>query len=185
MFRHCFALVLLLLVAFAPLGCSDDSSPRTIVTLETINADQTLNSDVYNNGDDRIPNTEDDVIFEDQVSIQLRSRAHDPVLDLRSGGPFGGVTFYRYEVRFDGDETLATVYGAMHLRIPAGGTAAGEVTIVPADFKDAAPLSSLRTGGELRFTAAVTLIGEEDDSQDEVRVTALLPVHCANWSDPE
>lgn len=171
------------LIALAP-GCSDESSPRSVVTIDQINGNQTLDCDVYNNGEDQQFGTDDDFIVEDQIPVVVRNRVHDEGLDIRAGGPFGAVVFYRYEVRFQGDESLPTIFGAMHLRVTSGSTATGEVTVIPAAYKFVPPLRPLRDGGELRFMAEVTLVGEEEDSQDEVIVRAILPVHCANWGDP-
>jgi hypothetical protein len=176
--------VLLALAIVAP-GCSDDSAPRSTVTIETINQSQVLDSDVYNNGEDKLPNTEDDYIIEDQVPVLIRNRPHDAGLNIRANGPFSSVVFERYEIRFTGDETLAPLFGAIHLRVASGATGTGIVTIVPAGYKEMPPLIVLRGGGEMRFSAEVTLIGREEDSDDEVRATAVIPVHCANWTDPD
>ncbi len=176
--------VLLALVLVAP-GCSDDAAPRSTVTVETINQSQVLDSDVYNNGGDKLPGTDDDFIIEDQVSVLIRNRPHDAGLNIRANGPFSAVVFDRYEVRFSGDETLAPLFGAIHLRVASGATGTGIVTIIPAGYKTMPPLLVLRAGGEMRFTAEVTLIGTEEDSDDEVRATASFPVHCANWTDVE
>ena len=166
-------------------GCSSDSSPRSVVTLESINDNLTLNSDVYNNGPDGVPGTSDDYILEDHVSFAVRNRPHDPALNVRAGGPFSVVVFQRFEVRFDGPESLPDVTGPLNLRVSSGNSASGEITIVPAGYKadPTLPLISLRRGGEYRFQAHVTLIGQEEDSKDPVKVSGILPVNCANWSD--
>lgn len=173
---------ILSIVVVAP-GCSDDSSPRSVVSVDTINQGEVLDSDVYNNGSDKLPDTADDFIQEDQVTIVLRNRPHDSGLNIDANGPFGAVVFERYEIRFSGEETLAPLFGAMHLRVASGATATGIVTIVPAGYKTMPPLQLLLNGGELRFMAEVTLIGTEEDSNDEVRAVATVPVHCANWVD--
>jgi len=166
-------------------GCSDDSSPRSVVSVETINEGQVLDSDVYNNGSDQLPGTEDDYIIEDQVAVVIQNRPHDIGLEIRPNGPFGAVVFDRYEVRFSGEETLSPLFGAIHLRVLSGGTGTGIVTVVPAGYKSMPPLLALRTGGEMFFECEVTLIGTEEDSKDEVRAIASIPVHCANWADTE
>ncbi len=175
--------ILLAVALFAP-GCGDDSAPRSTVTVETINQSQVLDSDVYNNGQDKLPGTADDFIVEDTVPVTIRNRPHDSGLNIRTNGPFSAVVFERYEVRFTGQETLSPLFGSMYLRVPSGTTANGVVTIVPAGYKEIPPLLALRTGGEMLFTAEVTLIGTEEDSDDEVRATAVVPVHVANWTDP-
>ena len=176
--------LLLFVVALLALGCSDDSAPRSVVTVESVNGNEILYSDVYHNGDDGIPGTDDDFIVEDRVAIVLRNRPHDSGLSINPNGPFGAVTIHRFEIRFQGDETLAPLFGALHLRVASNQTVQGELPVIPASYKAAPPLSMLRTqGGELRFTAQVTLFGMEQDSNEEVVVSFVLPVHCANWGD--
>jgi hypothetical protein len=183
--REGLALLVLILGGLLAFSCSDDSAPRSTVSIDSINGNESLDSDVYNNGDDREPGTDDDAIFEDQVAIVVRNRPHDSALAIKSNGPFGAVIFTRYEVRFTGDDTLPQVSGAMYLRAPSGSTVTGEITIVPLAYKSVAPLLGLRQGGEILLNAEVTLIGEEDDSHDEITVKAVLPVHCANWEDKQ
>jgi hypothetical protein len=178
-----FVSVMLIGLALLAPGCSDDSEPRSVVDVETVNAGQVLDSDVYNNGADKLAGTEDDFILEDQVQIVIRNRPHDSALNIRTNGPFSSVVFERYEIHFQGDETLSPLFGSIHLRIASGATGTGIVTVVPAGYKVMPPLSPLRTGGELRFSAEITLIGYEEDSNDEVRAVATMPVHCANWTD--
>ena len=165
-------------------GCSEDSAPRSTVIVDSINEGKILNSDLYNNGDDKEFGTEDDFIVEDQTVIQLRNRAHDAGLTIDPNGPFGAVVFYRYEVRFRGDESLPTIFGAMHCRVPSGTSKQCEIVVIPASYKTAPPLLTvLQMGEELRLEADITLIGEEATSKEEVRATATLPVHCADWAD--
>ena len=177
------ALLLVLAGGLLASSCSDDSAPRSVVTIESINANESLDSDVYNNGDDGEPGTSDDLIYEDQVPIVLRNRPHDSALDLTSAGAFGAVVFDHYEVTFQGEEALPTVSGAMYLKVAAGATVTGEVTIVPVAYKIVPPLSTLRQGGEILLNSQITLYGEEQDSGQEVVAKGVLPVHCANWGD--
>lgn len=179
------ALALCLCIAAAPAltGCSDETAARSVASIQSIHGGQILDSDVYNNGKDAVPGTGDDYIVEDQVAVTIRNSPHDPGLNLRPDGPYGAVTFYRYEVRFQGEEDLSPIVGSIHLRVATGSTGSGEVTIVPAGYKTVPPLLALRDGGEIRLNAEVTLIGEEDDSREEIRAIAILPVHCANWAD--
>ncbi|MBM3286106.1 MAG: hypothetical protein FJY88_01965 [Candidatus Eisenbacteria bacterium] len=165
-------------------GCSDDSAPRSSVNIESINGNEVLDSDVYNNGDDGEPGTDDDFIVEDQVPIVLRNRPHDAGLSMRANGPFGAVVLNRYSVRLPSELELPNISGGLYLRIPSGSTAIGEVTVIPAEYKQAPPLDQLAyLGGEIRFTAEITLYGVEEDSREEVVVKGSLPVHCANWGD--
>jgi hypothetical protein len=172
------------MVVFVALGCSDESAPRSSVVIESINGNQVLDSDIYNNGDDGQIGTDDDFIVEDQVSVVLRNRPHDPGINVDPDGPFGAVTFHRYEIRFTGDESLDPHFGGMHLRVPTGTSSQGEIVVVPVVYKITAPLVNLLTqGGEIRLVANITLIGKEDDSNSEVIVEGSLPVHVANWGD--
>jgi hypothetical protein len=175
------AFVVLCLLA---LGCSDDSAPRSSITLESINDGEILDCDLHNNGDDGAYGTDDDFIREDQVSIVLSNRPHDPALTIRAGGPFGAVLFHRYEVRFRGDETLMPLFGAMHLWVDSGSSAQGEIVLVPASYKTVPPLSTIfQMGEEIRLEADIKLIGEEQDSGEEITVTGTLPIDCADWVD--
>jgi hypothetical protein len=175
--------VVFAVVALMASGCSDDSAPRSVLTIDLINDGQILTSDVYNNGDDGNPGTDDDFILEDQVAVVIRNRPHDVGLNVRGNGPFGAVVLQRYEVRFSGEENLPPLFGSMHSRILSGSTSSTEVTVVPAAYKITPPLVTLLSGGEIRVNAEITLIGEEEDSGDQVTVKATLPVHCANWGD--
>jgi hypothetical protein len=181
--REGLALLCLLIVGLLALNCSDDSAPRSTVTIDSINSNESLDSDVYDNGKDGEPGTNDDTIYEDQVPIILRNHPHDSALNIRANGPFSAVIFTRYQIHFQGDESLPPISDSMYLRVPSGGSATGEITIVPVSYKTVEPLLGLRTGGEIRINAEVTLIGEEEDSQNEVVAKAVLPVHCANWAD--
>ncbi len=175
--------ILILSAFLLAAGCSDDSAPRSTATIESINNNEILDSDVYNNGSDDQRGTDDDFIVEDQVSIVVRNRPHDVGLNLRANGPYGAVVFDRYEIRFNGDESLPPLFGGLHLRVVTGATATGEVTVIPAGYKVVAPLLALNDGGEIRVNAQLTLRGKEEDSGEEVVATAVLPVHCANWGD--
>lgn len=170
--------------AVLALSCADESAPRSTVTIDSINGGEILDCDLYNNGDDNQQGTDDDFIVEDQVTVELRNRPHDAGLTIDPNGPFGAVVFHRCEVRFTGDESLPPVTSSMHLRVPSGRTVQGEILVVPAAYKIEPPLLNiLENGGEIRLDAHITLVGEEEDSNDEVIATAVLPVHCANWAD--
>jgi hypothetical protein len=183
--REGLVLLFVLIGGLLALSCSDDSAPRSIVTIESINGNESLDSDVYNNGSDGEPGTDDDTIFEDQVAIVVRNHPHDSALSVHANGPFGAIVFTHYEIRFQGDESLPEVSEAMHLRVTSGAAATGEITIVPAAYKVVPPLLGLRQGGEILLNAEIKLIGVEEDSQNEIVARATLPVHCANWGDKQ
>lgn len=175
--------VVFAVVALMASGCSDESAPRSVVTIDQINNGQILTSDVYNNGDDGIPGTEDDFILEDQVLVVLRNRPLDAGLNIQGNGAFGAVVIQRYEVRFSGEAAIPPLFGSTYCRVLSGTTSSTEIAVVPAAYKITDPLVSLLSGGEIRLDAEITLIGEEEDSGDEVTVKATIPVHCANWGD--
>jgi hypothetical protein len=183
--REGLVLLVLILGGLLALSCSDDSAPRSIASLDSINGNESLDSDVYNNGDDGEPGTDDDTIVEDQVAIIVRNRPHDSALSVGANGHFGAVVFTHYRIRFVGDEALPQVSEAMYLRVPSASVVTGEITIVPVAYKTVPPLIGLRQGGEILLNAEVTLIGEEEDSHAEVLVNGVLPVHCANWGDKQ
>ena len=179
----CLVLGTLCLLA---LGCSDDSATRSTITIESINSGEILDCDLHNNGEDQDSGTADDFIVEDQVALVLTNRPHDPALAIKANGPFGSVLINRYEVRFRGDEALPPIFGGMHLRVPSGSTVQGEIVVVPASYKTSPPLSMIyELGLEILLEADITLIGEEQDSGEEVTATCTLPIHCADWVDPE
>ncbi len=183
--REGLTLLVLILGGLLAFSCSDDSAPRSSVSIDSINGNESLDSDVYNNGDDGEPGTDDDTIFEDQVAIVVRNRPHDSALAIGANGPFGAVIFTRYQVRFAGDDALPPLSEAMYLRAPSGSAVTGEITIVPVAYKTVSPLLGLRPGGEILLNAEITLIGQEEDSHDEIIVKGVLPVHCANWGDKQ
>ncbi len=85
---HRSVLVLALaFVALIALSCSDESAPRSTVTIDSINGGEILDCDLYNNGDDNQQGTGDDFIVEDQVSVLMRNRPHDAGLTIDPNGP--------------------------------------------------------------------------------------------------
>lgn len=154
-------------------GCSDSSSARSVLRVESLNNNAALQSDVLSPGP---------TVVEDAVTLTVRNEPHDDVLVIDPNGPFGHVTIERYEIRFESDEAVPSVRAALGWTVPSGRSVSGSIVIVPAELKLEPPLVSLVNGGEIVSTAHITLIGREATSNREVRIEAILPVHFANWS---
>lgn len=159
-------------------GCSDSSSPRSVLEVVSINANQSLKSDVVTmlNGEPSI--------FEDTVPVEIHNRPHDSILNL-ADGPYGTVFIDRYEIRFDaGDEVIPGVSGGLGWRVPANETIQGSLVVVPGRHKMMAPLVGLSSqGGEILSTAHITFFGRESTSNQQVTFETVMPIHFANWAD--
>ena len=177
------ALVALAIVFPLVSGCSDDSAPRNVVTVTSINLNDALSSDVLNNGADRTPGTSDDFVYEDRVTVQLLSVAHDGALETGSGTPYDYVFFERYTIEYEADEEIPTYSGALGWTVTSRIPFTGALTVVPAGLKSRAPLIGLVQGGEISAAAKITIYGHESTSNAPVKIEARLPVHFANWVD--
>jgi hypothetical protein len=174
------ALVLFAVVALGWIaaGCSDDAAGRSVLQVTEINDNQPLASDVVEGPDNSL------TVREDAIVITVSNTPHDAVLDVSSGKPFGFVTLERYEIRFEGDESVPPVTGALGWTVPSGGLVDGSLVVVPASHKNLPPLISLRHGGEIQTTARLTITGREATSGSTVKVEASFSVNFANWTDP-
>jgi hypothetical protein len=158
-------------------GCSDDAAPRSVLQVTEINHNEALSSDVAEGPDSSI------TVREDAIAITVRNTPHDAVLDLSSEQPFGSVTLERYEIRFQGAESIPPVTGALGWTVRSGSSVEGSLVVVPASHKFQAPLVSLRRGGEIQTTAWLTITGRETTSGFRVEVETSFPVNFANWTD--
>jgi hypothetical protein len=158
-------------------GCSDDAAVRSVLQVTEINGNQPLSSDVAEGPDSSI------TIREDAIVITVSNTPHDAVLNLASGKPFSVITLESYEIRFEGDESIPPVSGALGWTVESGKTVEGSLVVVPASLKVQAPLISLRRGGEIQTTAWLTITGREATSGSKVKVEASFPVNFANWAD--
>ena len=175
--RLWFLAVLLAAVAvLSATACSDSSAPRSVLRVETINGNEPLRSDVLR-GDG-----EDASVLEDEVVIEIRNLPHDEVLALATS-PYNSVLLKRYEVRFESDEAIPPVTGALGWQVGVGRQVSGAIVVVPAGLKVVAPLVSLQQGGEIQAVAHLTFFGEESGSNEEVRFGTVLQVNFANWTD--
>jgi hypothetical protein len=159
-------------------GCSDDAAGRSVLQVTEINKNQPLSSDVAEGPDSSL------TVREDAIVIKVTSTPHDAALDLAPGKPFSIITLERYEIRFEGDESVPPVTGALGWIVESGSSVEGSLVAVPASLKNEAPLISLRHGGEIQTTARLTITGHEATSGSTVKVEASFPVNFANWTDP-
>ena len=136
------ALVAITLVALGGLaaGCSDDSAPRSELQVTQINDNQPLASDVAEGPDSSI------TVREDVISIRVSNTPHDEVLDLSPGNPFSFVMLERYEITFEGPESIPMVAGGLGWLVESDRSVEGSLVVVPASHKVQAPLVSLRRG---------------------------------------
>lgn len=163
-------------------SCSDDSAARNVVTVLEINNNSPLSSDVVDYGQDNLPGTSDDFIFEDRVTVELSSRPHDDVVDL-FGSPYQYVSIERCRIEYESSEEIPAYEGAVGWTIQSTAPFIGSLTVVPANLKTRAPLSGLINGGEIAATAQITFYGHESGSGAPVKFEATLAVHFANWAD--
>lgn len=165
-------------------GCSDSSAPRNVLVVYSINNYNALSSDVRNVGDDRLANTGDDFVYEDQVAIVVESNKHDDVVDVGYQSPYEFVRVERFEVRYEAEgHEIPGWSGGLGWTIQSAGVLNATLTVVPAWLKQNPPLSGLVSGGEIVATAHITFHGRESTSNAPVTFTATLPVHFANWVD--
>lgn len=172
------ALLTVVAIGWFAAGCSDDAAPRSILQVTRIHDNQPLSSDVAEGPDSSL------TIREDAVAITVSSTPHDAVLDLASGKPFSVITLERYEIRFEGDDSVPPVSGALGWTVESGSTVDGSLVVVPAGHKVRQPLVSLRHGGEIQTIARLTITGREATSGSSVKVETSFPVNFANWTDP-
>jgi len=165
-------------------GCSDSSAPRSVLTVLSVNDNDALSSDIVNYGSDGLAGTADDFVFEDRVPVSLRSADHDGVVDVFQNGPYGYIFIDSYNIHFESEEEIQDVNGSLGWSVPAHADFQGNLPIVPASLKSEAPLSSLLSGGEILATAHITLRGHEQTSNAPIKLETTLPVHFANWVDP-
>lgn len=172
------ALVAITLVALGGLaaGCSDDSAPRSELQVTQINDNQPLASDVAEGPDSSI------TVREDVISIRVSNTPHDEVLDLSPGNPFSFVMLERYEITFEGPESIPMVAGGLGWLVESDRSVEGSLVVVPASHKVQAPLVSLRRG-EIQTIAHLTLFGREATSGTTVKANASFSVNFANWAE--
>jgi hypothetical protein len=186
--------VALLGLGFNLVGCSnEDDLQRSRVTITRMMGaadDDDLSagvfqSDVADAGEDGVPQTADDVTYEDEILVTVQNDPASPLLGLEPGGPYGSVTLTSYRVEYDmPGEEIDTVSGGLHLVVPTGSSAQAQLVLVTAYAKTQAPLGSLvNDRNELPATATITLTGREQDSDAEVQATAVIEIHFADWAD--
>ncbi len=176
-------------------GCAEDDSTRSVVTVVSINSNMPLESDVRDTSSTSSgsPNV---TITDDIVEVTMANYPHDTALDLKPGYPFGDVVFTAYTVTFVGLNGTAPpgFTGSMYLKVPNAQSApsiyeppTGYILLVPAGIKAAPPLSTLPdpAGGvyQINCEARVEFYGRETVSNDPVKVTGTVMVSFADYAD--
>jgi hypothetical protein len=158
-------------------GCSNSSSPRSVLQIVNLNDNQPLASDVVRTV------TGSATVMEDKVYVEVRNDPHDSVVDLKPGGPFSFVVIDSYRIHFEAEEAIPDVSGGLGWNVASGSSVIGQIVVVPASLKMEAPLLQLWEGNELLATAKITFYGHEVTSNYKLTVETSLPVHFANWAD--
>ncbi|MBD3237412.1 MAG: hypothetical protein GF330_11960 [Candidatus Eisenbacteria bacterium] len=189
--RVLFALALVAAAVLSGTACFDQDQARTQVTITRVADPQwpdTLASgpylsDVLDPGPDGIPNTMDDIVYEDEALLTVTSNAPSDLQVIKPNGPYARVTLERYRVDFEiPGEQIEPIEGSMHLVVPSGSRATGSIVLVTGFAKTQPPLSTLAGGGdELTGTARITVHGTEETSGDEIVAEASIAVHFADW----
>ncbi|MBP7668990.1 MAG: hypothetical protein KA123_00190 [Candidatus Eisenbacteria bacterium] len=172
-------------------GCHDENQPRSRVVITRISApgesadlsSSVFQSDIVAEGEDGLPGTPDDIVYEDEILVVLENEPSSSMLSIDPEGAFGQVliTGYRIEYSANGD-AIDPIEGAMHLLIPSGTQRIASVVLVSAEAKSQPPLSTLvETGGEIFGSATITLSGYEETSEDPIEVSGTIQIHFANW----
>jgi hypothetical protein len=177
--RSCLAGFCILLTGIFTLsGCSDSSSPRSVVHIVSLNGNQPLQSDVVK----VVSGTP--TVYEDEVAMEVRNDPADAVVNLKPGGPYGYVVLDRYEVHYDNSQEIIPAYsGSLGWTVHTGEVVTGSIVVVPASLKQDLPLFGLVSGGEILATAHITIYGHEGTSGYKLKLESTLPVHFANWAD--
>lgn len=184
--RQALSVVVVGAVVLAGVGCDPEMNiPRSDITLLQVNSGDALQSDVLNFGDDRIPNTEDDFIPEDEIRIVFHNTPSDVQGPSSPVGAFSHVTFDRYRVTYFSNPPVDGYVGGMHAIVRSGETTGVNVVAVPAELKFRSPLFDLRSGGEVLSTALLEFWGVEKTSDDSVYVRGNVVINFANFGDPD
>jgi hypothetical protein len=192
--KRLIALATIACWAFLAIGCADDSSTRSVVTVVSINGNKPLQSDVRNWGENPL-DASDDMITDDVVEVTMSNFAHDSALWLRPGEPFGDVVFKSYKVTFirpdNHGPAPASFTGAMYLKVPSSQQnptdytpPTGYILLVPGRMKTTDPLDELAySTDEINVSAYVEFFGTETTSDDPVKATATIGVSFADYVD--
>jgi len=176
--RTVLAVLLVLLLGVSLGGCSNSSSPRSVVHVVAVNQNQPLMSDIV-----KVDSQGNATVYEDAVEVEVRCDPADSVLTIRPNGPYGFVVLDRYEINFESPEQIPAVSGSLGWTVHTGEAITGTLVVVPADHKTELPLFGLIDHGEIEATARITFYGYEATSNYKFTVSASLPVEFANWKD--
>jgi hypothetical protein len=190
------ALAVIACWALLVVGCADDSSTRSVITVVSVNDNKPVQSDVRDWGENPV-DTSDDLITDDVVEVTMANFPHDAALHLRPGHPFGDVIFTSYRVTFIRPDNHGPApepfTGGMYLRVPSGQRnptdyvpPTGYILLVPGSRKVASPLSELAySPNQINVQAHIEFFGAETTSDDEIKVTGVASVSFADYVDED
>jgi len=188
--RSALILGLATLAVLAGVACDEDGTRSRLVITRVADPawpdtllSGTFLCDVRDEGDDGLPGTLDDVVYEDQVTISIANYAGSDLFTLQPEGPYGAVVIDHYQVAYEiPGEALEEVSGRMHMRVPTGQEVSGNFVLVTSLAKIEPPLSTLAGSlDELFGTAYITLNGHEETSGRAISVGATMQIHFADW----
>lgn len=194
--KRLVALTIIACWGLLAIGCADDSSTRSVVTVVSVNENKPVQSDVRDWGEDPFDSS-DDLIADDVVEVTMANYPHDDALWLRPGEPFGDVIFKSYKVTYirpDNHGPAPEPYtGAMYLKVPSAQknpqeyvAPTGYILLVPGSRKTASPLNELAySANQINCQAHIEFFGIETTSEDEVKASATASVSFADYVDEE
>jgi hypothetical protein len=194
--KRTIALTIIACWALLVIGCADDSSTRSVVTVVSVNENRPVQSDVRDWGEDPFDSS-DDLIADDVVEVTMANFAHDGALWLRPGEPFGDVIFRSYKVTFIRPDNHGPApepfTGAMYLKVPSAQEnpkeylpPTGYILLVPGSRKTVSPLGELAySANQINCEAHIEFFGTETTSEDEVTVSATASVSFADYVDQD
>jgi hypothetical protein len=178
-----FRLIVALLLALPLVGCSSDDGTRSQVTVELVNMGSSIQSDIYNAGDDKEFGTEDDFIPEEMVNVTFRNMPIDLVVATVPGAPFGDVVINHFRADF-ADPRITDSEGGMNVSVPTGFSASGSFVALPAGEKVRLMQTyGLLQGGQIVSQVAFTFTGYETTSRDKITVKASGLVLITDYGD--
>ncbi len=162
-------------------GDSETNSTHSVVTILAINDDQTLLSDVV----------EDGATGDDSVMVQFQSQSRGiggSSTDVGDTSPFDTIVFKNYHVshhRSDGGPTPADFTAGINIALPSDtADKTIYVTVVRAFDKNRTPLEELWENGQIFVTTTITFHGE-DGYGNGITVSGSIPISYANFPDED
>jgi hypothetical protein len=159
-------------------GGSDNNLTNSVVTIQSINDNKPLQSDVLTDG----------FATDDTVTVSLSSdfRATEDDDTAPNGASISDtITFTSYLVshmRSDGGTNPTSFTGGMNLVIAPDSDAEVDLVVVRAFDKNRSPLKDLRDDGEIFTTTTLTLYGSDGNGND-IAVSGSLSISFSNFLD--